>query len=314
MSRRDRPSHVFVVGCNRTGTSLARQILNVDRGVCLAPETHYLRRLATAGGGRVLERLGPLSDDRTVLALVDYLFAHHPRLKISYWEFLKKQGDRAAFTAAMLASDRTERGLFSTFMTYYAHVRCDDPAGLILGEKTPTHVYSVPVLLEWYPDARVIHTVRDLRAVVVSKHRKLAKPDTRDGLEKVVRLPRSVVRPFFLPIEMAYTTRAWLDAARLDRTYQTAYADRYLMVRFEDLVREPAVEVERMCSFAGIPFEPAMLGEIHVAASGFQPRHRGPEGFDSAAADRWRESLHPLVDRVLTFVGGRELRRLGYLA
>ena len=314
MSGGHRPSHLFVVGCNRTGTSLARQILNANSLVCLSPETHYLRRLATAGDGRVFERLGPLTDDGTIRKLVDYLYASDPHRQISYWQFLKKNIERDDFTAALLASDRTERGIFTTFMAIYAKARCGDPAGLILGEKTPTHVYSVPVLLEWYPEARIVHTIRDLRAVVVSKHNKLAKPDTRDGLDKRMRLPRALIRPVALPSELAHTTKAWLDATRLDLVYRTAYPDRYLMIRFEDLVSDPAVEIERLCGFADITFEPAMLGEIHVAASGFQPTHRGPEGFDAGAVDRWRGSMHPVVDRVLTQVGRRELRRLGYIA
>lgn len=308
------PSHIFVVGCNRTGTSLARQVLNANSRVCLSPETHYLRRLAIAGDGRVLERLGPLTEDRTIVRLVDYLYADDARRKISFWQFLKKNVDRNEFTAALLASDRTERGIFSTFMNVYARTHCGDPAGYILGEKTPTHVYSVPVLLEWYPQARIVHTVRDLRAVIVSKERKLAKPDTRDGMDKRLGLPRSVVRPVALPSELTHTTKAWLDAAHLDRRYRKAYPGRYLMVRFEDLVQDPGTEVERLCQFAGIQLEPAMLGEIHVAASGFQAGHRGPEGFDAEAVDRWRESMNPMVERLLTWVGRRELQRLGYLA
>jgi hypothetical protein len=314
MTAPTRPSHIFVVGCNRTGTSLVRQILNANSGACLAPETHFLRRLAIAGSGRALERLGPLSDDRTIVKLVDLLYAGDPRRRISYWQFLRKNIDRDDFTAALLASDRTERGIFSTFMTVYAQANYADTSGLILGEKTPTHVYSVPVLLEWYPDARIVHTIRDLRAVVVSKNRKLAKPDTRDGLDKLVGLPRALIGPVALPTELAHTTKGWLDAARLDRVYRSAYPGRYVMIRFEDLVREPETEIERLCGSLGIPFEPAMTGEIHVAASGFRRSHRGPEGFDVGAIDRWRESLHPVVDRLLTFVAGQELRRLGYMA
>ena len=308
----ERASHVVIVGCNRTGTSLVRQILNASPQVCVSPETHFLRRLAPPGGGGTLSRLGPLSDDRTIRGLVDYLYAEHPRMRISYWQWLRKQVEREAFGRVLLEAERSERGLFAAMMDFYARRSRGGADDVVLGEKTPTHLYSVPVLLEWYPDARVIHTFRDLRAVIVSKRRKLAKAATRDGLAKLLPVPASILAPIALPIELGHTTRAWLDAAQLHWAYQAAYPGRYLLVRFEDLVADPETQTMRMCDGLGVPYERSMLADIHVAASGFQPRHRGPGGFDAAAPDRWRENINPLLERALSIVGRRQLRRFGY--
>jgi hypothetical protein len=68
-------TNIFIVGCNRTGTSLLRQILNKSPRVSIAPETHFLRRFSQMGVRQKLEKFGDLSDERNTTQLVDFMYS-----------------------------------------------------------------------------------------------------------------------------------------------------------------------------------------------------------------------------------------------
>jgi hypothetical protein len=80
------------------------------------------------------------------------------------------------------------------------------------------------------------------------------------------------------------------------------------MVRFEDLVRTPDTEIDRVCAFLGVAREPAML-EQKVVSKGDR---LGEAGFDAAAADRWRASITPGEMRWLGRLLGRRIEEMGY--
>jgi hypothetical protein len=66
---------VFIVGCARTGSTLLRQILNRHERLCLASETHFLRRWSRYGRDRQIAKFGDLSDDANVARLVATLYS-----------------------------------------------------------------------------------------------------------------------------------------------------------------------------------------------------------------------------------------------
>lgn len=308
-----RTDYVFVVGCNRSGTSLLRQILNKSAELCLCPETHFLRRLASDSVNQTRQRFGDLSLESNVRRFVNYIYADHRTLKISYWLWLKRNFTREEFTRRVLATDRSDRALFQTLMQIYAETAKPAHTDLILGEKTPTHLYYVPTLLQWFPNARVIHMMRDPRAIIVSKLKKVNRKTSRDGfLKPLGEVPQRVLAPLADPVEVVHTSTAWMDAARLHDKYMHHYSNQYRLLRFEDLIAEPEANIKKICAFVGVEFDPAMLQGIHVIASSYSSEHRGMKGIDARALDRWREHSHPLVNAGFAILGRAQLERFGY--
>lgn len=305
--------YLFIVGCNRTGTSLLRQILNQAPSVCLASETHFLRRLAGVGVNQTLEQFGDLALEQNVQSLVRYIYADHHALKVSYWQWLKRNVERETFAQVLLATDRTERALFQAMMELYARVMKPMRTDLVLGEKTPTHLYYVPTLLEWFPHAKIVHTMRDPRAIIVSKLKKVNRKTSRDGfLKRLDAGSQRVLEPFADSVEVAHTSTAWMDAARLHEQYARRYPEQYRLLRFEDLISKPQTHTQTLCEWIGISFEPAMLQEIHVVASSFHTQHRSEHGFDTRSLERWKEHSHPLVNAGFAILGRAQLKRFGY--
>ncbi len=300
------PEAIFVVGVSRSGTTLMRRVLNGHSRIAIATENHYLGHLLPWEGARsYYRRLGDPRDDATMRRIADFVysdeFQRRSRLRelSPYWGWLTRTVPRAEFERRLLASDRTERGMFSVFMRLFA----DRKHRPIMGEKTPAHLAWVDTLLEWYPDARVVHMIRDPRAVYVSEVRRRLGTPTTVPYRWLVRVP-SVLR-LFVCLEVTW---AWEVAADRHRRLVTRHPGRYTAVRFEDLVRQPVETLTTLCAFLGVDAEPAMLDRTVTSKGAMQ----GMAGFDAGAADRWQASLGSVARRIIEGVLGGRMRSLGY--
>jgi hypothetical protein len=304
---------VFIVGCARTGSTLLRDVLNRSERICITPETHFLRRISRVGLWKEILRFGDLANDRNAERFVDYLYSAKKKQEKNFWGWFNKQVDSQEFMERFLASDRSEQAIFTLMMRIYAEKkRGIVTPKMILGEKTPTHVYYIPTLFKWYPHLKIIHTFRDPRGIFVSSLKRVKAG--KWGLKaRFPRLPDGLVHPLDNPFAVLHTTKTWLDAVRLHTRYQQLYPRQYHLVRFEDMIADPQSQVQQVCKFLGVPFEPRMLDEVIVIGSSYRDQRRGPTGFDTHAINRWQEHIAPLTRAWFSFMGRKHLKRFGYL-
>lgn len=298
--------YVFVVGLSRSGTTLMRHMLDRHPEIAICPENHFMGHLLEFEGVRhKLRRFHPFTVDDNARRAVAFLYdgglrrASRFRSPSRLWTWLERRVPQEEMVARFLASDRTEAALFAAIMDTYAEKR----GKRIGGEKTPAHLRHVSTLLEWYPGGRIVHLMRDPRAIFTSEvRRRRVEPG---GFPYVVLRRLGPLLTAFVLLE---TTLTWAEGARRWRRYRRAHADRYLMVRFEDLVRAPEPKLRAIAAFLGVPFAPAML-EQRVVSHGSR---LGDVGIDAGAADRWRTSLPGWADAWFRLVFGADLRALGY--
>jgi hypothetical protein len=299
------PEAIFVVGVSRSGTTLLRKVLETSERIAIAPESDCAGHVVRGQGARdQFRRLGELDDDETVRRIVDLLysgdFQRRSRWReiAPFWRWLIREIAPAELEQRLLAADRTERGLMAAFLRTYA----DFMGRPVMGEKAPAHLRYVDTLLEWFPRGKVVHIVRDPRAVYVS--------DCRQRRQRPTSLYSWLMRlPLLFPATMlVQTTLAWNSAARRHRRLERNYPNVYRMIRFEDLVRQPDTELPRLFDFLGVAL-PAGATDVQVVSRGLD---LGAEGLDVDAVDRWREHIHPLARRLLKLLLGRQMRRLGY--
>lgn len=300
------PEAVFIVGVSRSGTTLMRRVLDSSGRLGIATENHYLGHLLAREGARhYFQRAGDLRDDDAVRRVVELIwsgdFQRRSRLReISpYWRWLMRTIPRGEFEARLLASDRTDRGIFGALMRTYA----DHTGKAVMGEKTPAHLAYVDTLLEWFPNGRVVHMLRDPRGIYVSELRRREERAVTVPYRQLVRIP-----PLFRTFVLQQVILVWARAADRHGVLTERYPDRYRAIRFEDLVHAPRVTLEGLFDFLGVAMEERVLRQ-KVTSKGSE---LGKPGFDAGAADRWRERITPGADRFLRMALGGRMRALGY--
>ena len=297
---------IFVVGVSRSGTTLLRRLLETSKRIGVAHENHFMGHIVRREGARYyFRRLGDLEDDATIHRLVQFIYSgeYNRRSRVRepshYWTWLMRSVPAEAFEARLLAGERTERGILRAMMREYA----DFYGRAVMGEKSPPHLWYAETLLDWFPGARVIHMIRDPRAVYVSEiRRRRVRP--KKPYRWIMKAPGLLEM-----VMLAQTTVIWRSAERQHRVLQEHAGSRYMLVRFEDLVRKPEATLPKIFAFIGVE-QPAHPTEVRVVSDGFRS---GETGLDRGAADRWHEQISPLADRWLRLFLGSAMRRVGYL-
>ena len=301
------PEAIFIVGVPRSGTTMMRYLLETSDRIAIARENHFMGHILGRRGARhFFRRAGDLKDDTAVRKIVDMIYSGEYeklagwRRPSPYWYWLKDEVPREEIESRLLAAERTERGMFRAFLRVYA-----DLAGKpVMGEKTPTHLNYVDTLLEWFPDARVIHMLRDPRAVYVSDR---YRRQTRD------RFPYSLMKRVPLLLEtyllLLYSV-SWRRALGKHSRLLKKHPGRYMLVRFEDVVKEPNETLPSVFGFLGVAMPESVESDVEV------PQKHGMrssgEGIDPQAADRWRERIRRPARRFLELTLRGPMRRYGY--
>jgi len=300
------PEAIFIVGVSRSGTTLTRRILDRHSRIGIVTENHYLGHLLAWEGTRhYFRRLGDPRADTTIGFLVELIYSgelqRRSRLRelSPYWRWLTANVPREDIEAYLLASDRSDRGIFEAFLRIYA----DRRGKAIIGEKTPAHLDYVDTLLEWFPDGRVVHCMRDPRAIFVSELRRRSEHAVGVPYRQLALLPALLER--FVSLQVVW---AWARAVNRHRQLLRRYPARYRLLRFEDLVTSPQATLDELCRFLGVQPEARML-EQKVTSKGAR---MGEPGFDAGAAERWRSHIRRDAKSSIERLLGRRLVEMGY--
>lgn len=188
------------------------------------------------------------------------------------------------------------------------------------------HVTRIEEFFDVFPRARLILLVRDGRDNVASSVRAgllVRRSMTRYGILRR-RLRHWVMKDFLNHARhWAWSARQVLDFDARHR--EGDRADQYLIVRYEDMVRDPRETGRRLFGFLGLSSSEDVLDAVErteVIGSSFF----GPSGEEDAARPNWRPtektgSFRPVgrwqawgrVRRsIFKRVAGRELVALGY--
>ncbi len=299
-----KPGHIFIVGLPRIGSKLVERILMLSPHIdyVSSGETHYIGHLFRTTLKDSITKMGDLSKEANVYKLIDYFYANAPFRAGGIWKDLKKgRFSRENFSQKLLASDRTEKGVYEVILRLRANMITNKT---FLADKTNQHIYHVPTLIKWFPNAKIIHLLRDPRAILASELKRRMKI-----YPSGYYLPVKLGKPLYSFMIVLHMTIAWLYAVRLHQRHQKCYPQNYHMVKFEDLVSDPENTVKELCDFLDIEYDSRMLRPRQVHSSFASEL---VTGFDQKTLTRWQNHLKSWMKAWMFFWGKRYLRDFGY--
>ncbi|HEX2529689.1 MAG TPA: sulfotransferase [Geminicoccus sp.] len=273
---------IFVVGAPRSGTTLFQRILDAHPRIGVADEIIYFD---------IIVKVRDEVPDLKAPGAIDAFFDRLPNMDHFHnWNGLDEV--LAAVCAEIKeAAEPTYPLFFLKLMQTYARLRGKER----FGDKTPWNVRHLDAILAMFPDARIIHLVRDPRANVASR----------------VELPRTSKDV----ITAAIKWRIDVEAAHRFATGGKAHPGNYLELRYEDLVQDPETWVRKVCTVVGEPYDPAML-DFHRSRDVMFKDQAYKEGVfrpvNTASIDAYRKKLKISQIRLIELVARPAMKRLGY--
>jgi hypothetical protein len=161
-------------------------------------------------------------------------------------------------------------------------------------EKTPTNILRIDYLFRLFPHAQFVHVIRDPRDTYCSiRQRMLAdKPEWQK----------------FRPRRAA---RDWCAGIVAGKPWRSK-PDRYMEVRYEDLVAQPEPVMRKVLAFLEEPWDPRILSpksDNREASSDPQVRHGT---VDMSSVGRWRKELDLDEISAIQRVAGQLMIELDY--
>jgi sulfotransferase family protein len=266
----------FVVGAQRSGTTMLRLMLNNHPRLAVPFESGFIPVFF-----RRLTEYGDLSDPPNAARLLQDICLH-PKVE---------KGKLVPDAAAVLSRrSATYCELVDAIFSEYARRK----GKVRWGDKTPAYITEIDILLQVFPHCRLIHIVRDGRDVALSL----------GGINWGSRhIPR--------------VAEDWRWKTVLAHKIGTVLGDRFIEVRFEDLVHDAERELRRICAFLGEAFDPAVLqysgsAESEMPSDSMQWHQTSTRPPDPEKVYEWKRRL-PVADRILfEAVAGDALDLFGY--
>ena len=243
----------FVVGSARSGTTLLSVLLDRHSRLAMTPETVFYAEVA------------PLIDPSDPAGVEGVLTAWRrlPELELQPADVIERcDGD--------LRPHRVLRALLQLFAEARGKSWC--------GEKSPMHRKFVRAMLRDFPQAKVLHVLRDGRDVAASL---LSAP--------------------WWTGDAAQAAAFWLDAVLDLERLEAAFPEQFLVVSYQALVSRPSATLGQVMTFLGLDFEPAQLDPALpsgvVLARSLQWKGRALQAIDAERVGRWRGL--PATDQAL---------------
>ncbi|HKX11447.1 MAG TPA: sulfotransferase [Stellaceae bacterium] len=275
----------FVGGVVKSGTSWVQHLLNLHPQVSCGGESHF----------------------------IDSLF---PRLKTALEEHNQHILDRAqnAFRYEV-GEEPTIYGrdellhLLSTAILLLMRAEARGKPALAIGEKTPSNLESFVMLGGLIPGSKCVQIVRDPRDAAISAwyHNWRMNPPEANK-----------TAPTLAQFVMGFTER-WADSVGRGLEFAAAHPDRYLDIRYRDLLAEPGPTLARLCRFLGVDDgESVVRGCVEAASferlSGGRPRGQENLGsfFRKGVTGDWTNYLDAETQAHVIEKAGPLMARYGF--
>ena len=307
----------FIAGEMRSGTSWLRRTVSAHPDIACGHEGSFFGR--DYDQEEIPVYSGPVSSFTRALAVSKELEVWH-ELPWNQWTY---------------GYDEDLRNLSRLSIDYFLAKEVRRTGKRIVGDKSPQHTACLDEMHEIYPDARIIHIVRDGRDVAVSSMHhwwRLAKDrpggvfeltpeelEIRDAYLKDREGFLAGGRSIFTEDRLEQLARRWsYRVGKAHRDGTALYGERYLEIRYEDLLQDTTDTLRRVFELLHARRGDAIV-ERCIRASKFERvsnRRQGEEDPDSffrkGVAGDWRSVFMDRDREIYEQVAGEQLTEMGY--
>ncbi len=284
---------LFLVGCSRSGTTLLASLLEARFDIAAPLETHfipYYTRLLWLWGDLSLRQNRERLVEELSIFLEIWTARNNPMRALSeYYDasLLAVVGQREEIVADTDSFAAIATRLFDLYAVKHDRTNWADFSSF----------YDVEPIADWgarFPDMRVIHIVRDGRDVALSW-----------------------LKSWFRPSNLADAAERWAEHVAEKRHWGKEHPERYLEIRYEDLLHSPERVTEAIAEFIGLVPAPGPLdlqkgpaarvlsvGGTHDLLTG---------GIASANRDKWKREWSVRQQRFFEYLAGGQLEASRYL-
>ncbi|HYO45897.1 MAG TPA: sulfotransferase [Gemmatimonadota bacterium] len=266
---------VVVLGVSRSGTTLLKEMLDHHSELAIPPESYFLLPLWDRfRARRDLEKL-----------LVD----------LTYVVQVREWGVGTDEVRARLPRNAGFPDVIRTIYECYAESR----GKRRFGDKTPLYMWHLDLLEHAFSRPGYVHIVRD----------------GRDAALSYAAMPEGHRSGWMWPRGLADFACRWRSQVERARRFGSAVGpDRFVELRYEDLVAEPAKTLREVCARIGLSYEDSMLDyhRDHDFSEGRLANHPRLAEPPSPGGRSWREQMRPADVERFEAVAGDLLGKLGY--
>jgi hypothetical protein len=253
-------SQIFATGTMRTGGSLVQNLLSVHSEILMfAGFVSFFRFY--------YKQYEPLNAENVERMI------HHLRIRLKYRRDFDL--DAELIIDNILKRQVSYRVCYQEIMNYLVG-KTDKPTW---GEYVTLGWRQIPDYLEMYPNAKVVHIYRDVRAIVSSFGRMTNMPDN-------------------LYLQSIFN---WIDSINHIKKFSTTLPNnQYYVLKFEEIHSNPKGTIKELCEFLEIPFERTMIepdrwdtlfDKNFVDANISSYSKKKVYGFDASRSERWKSEI-----------------------
>jgi len=280
---------IFIVGSPRSGTTLTAEILGRHSRIFMPAENHFFED--------IYARRKELGDPEHPSSRIRI----RERLVTLYGRYNQKEEQERL--DALLADPEIQERLDSSFCDYrtilntFMNIQLQKAGKVRWGNNTPKDLFHIDEILSFYPDAKFIICVRDVRDFLLS-YKTRWKATSTDH--------QSRLRGLYHPV---ITSLLWKSNAIKIATLTTTIPEgNMVVIKYESLVQNPEQTSRQICQLIGEEFEPDMLN-ITTHNSSDQTESKG---IFTSSVGKWRGRLGNEEAFIAQWINRRELVELGY--
>jgi hypothetical protein len=266
---------IFILGVQRSGTTLLRLILNSHSYIAIPEEAEFLRPIITK---KYIYNEIPEKDLKRICNYLrsspHYALWNYDSSKFLNW--LEKQ-----------SSISLKEFINNLFMSY-----AESEGKIRWGDKTPSLFRKLKLLHILFPEAKFIHMLRDGR-------------DVFDSWRKMDFSKNNVA---VVALEWQY------KLYKIENFLKILHDDNKYTIRYEDLLISPKETLMKICNFIEMEFESQMLN-FYMQSKYYVGNHHSRlifQPINPGNLFKWKKNLTETELKVFNYLAGRYLRKYGY--